>query len=252
MHRLYKSKNSIEDALVKEDIKYISINYYKDSVFPNDQICKLKNIEGIAIHGGHPSKRKNIIEPHKLIIDTNRLKQLPNLKYLYISFLDLSQVPVELCYFKQLKGLAMEVSFIDSLPNEISKLENLEILTLRINYLSFLPKSLPKLKNLKVLNLTNNRFRAIPAELCLMENLAKIDLGNTEGLSEQKQIDSSWPYPFMVNYIDILAQKKEFTRIITSTNLKEIVCGTSSGVNSMTKYSFDKKLFKKVWLQTVR
>jgi len=193
---------SLTRALKHPDkTKRVSVLMYSDSIFPNDDILKLRNVEHIILSGRNELRQKKTdtpIAPIKLRIDTNKLKQLQKLKYLSFIYFDFRKFPVELCSVRQLVGLTMCICLIDSLPEEIGNLTNLKVLMIRINNVKELPKGIVKLDSLEVIDLCNNRFRKIPKELSEIKNLRKIYLTNAEGRADSVMY-WKWPYPLYNN-----------------------------------------------------
>src|ERR1017187_4240892 len=161
---------TLQKALKKkhpEKVKYIHIEEYDDSIFPNNDILKFKNVEHIIVYGKQRLRKTKCDTLQKLTnirIDKNKLSQLTNLKYLQFAYIYFGGFPVELCFLKQLKGLSISFCFIDSIPKEITNLKSLEVLELRLNNIKFLPKEIATLNNLLILDLTNNSITKLPEE----------------------------------------------------------------------------------------
>lgn len=66
---------------------------------------------------------------------------------------NMTEIPMQVFQYKQLKYLNLSLNGLDSLPKEIGQLKNLIYLDLSLNNLAVLPKEMAKLKKLKVLDL---------------------------------------------------------------------------------------------------
>jgi Leucine-rich repeat (LRR) protein len=183
---------------------------YRDSPYspiPKDY-HKLKNVEEIDFarndfrgnnkfhlqklqHLEHLNLSRNNIELNKLASDT-----VLNLKYIVLSFNNLSSIPKEIGLLKDLVDLQfaenniksdlihpalgtlkhLEVlSFykndLDDLPHFIFNLENLIELDLYFNQIEILPKEIGNLKNLERLYIAHNRFYSVPSTIGELKSL---------------------------------------------------------------------------------
>jgi Leucine-rich repeat (LRR) protein len=176
--------------------KEVYILNYTDSVFPNDDILRLINIEHIVVFAKYVLKKKkndSLNSPVTITIDTIKLKQLSKLKYLTFSNFDFRSFPIQLCYLKNLQALNLSFCLIDSVPREIENLKSLKALALRLNNLKQVPKSIIHLDSLSVVDLANNSFSYFPNELIEMKSLKKVLLSNPESPYEIQSLHWSWP-----------------------------------------------------------
>lgn len=211
MYKRIKYGKTLKKALKKDanEVKYVCLSNYNDSVFPNQEVMKLSHLNHIVVRCRHRQKKQDsLLFPIKLHIDTALLKQFKDLKYLEFEAFDFSRFPMELCSFKQLKGLAIGCCLLDSLPNEIEKLSNLEMLQLRINNLKKIPNGLVNMQSLEVLDLGNNLFTAFPNKLLKLYKLRILDFSNIES-SVAMTGSKEWPYPINVNEINYSPQLKQ-------------------------------------------
>ena len=214
---------SLEKALKHpEKATEVCIEMYTDSVFPNDNILRLTNVEHIVIAGRSSLRRKeadSLGKPTAFRVDVMKLKKLSKLKYLNFTYCDFRKFPVELCYLDQLEGLEMSVCLVDSLPEEFGNLKSLKALMMRIDNLKQLPASMANLDSLVSIDLCNNSFKQLPAVLSGIKNLKKINLKNAEGENETDTLFWGWPYPLHVNTIDYMAEVKLLKRILEQPRL---------------------------------
>ena len=168
---LYPAKyKTLKQALRNQSYaRKVEVYNYSDSVFPNKELLKLKNVENICLRASMPPikrlmdnrsiKRLKDIRPNmgdstyafsKIRIDTIALKQLTHLKYLTIVGFDFDRCLKDIFVVKNLAGLAINFCSISFIPKEIAQLNNLEILDLRLNDINSLPQEINQLDNLKV------------------------------------------------------------------------------------------------------
>lgn len=133
-------------------------------VFPN-KVTKLKNLKTLYVTGNQFSEVNE---------DITKLKKL---RKLYLWDNKFSAFPEHLLELNQLEWLYLSNNQITEVPNEISKLEHLINLDLSSNKLSTLPKSLAELKKLETLDITENNFDKIPEVLYEMKNLKILRVG---------------------------------------------------------------------------
>lgn len=182
----HKKAKSIEKALKSknyEEIKEIRIDYYTDSIFPNDDILKFKNVEMLIVMGPMQTKKgfPNITKPIKLKVDGKKLALLKNLKYLDLALFDLKVFPKEIFTLTQLKELTLYCNFINQIPPEIGNLKNLEMLVIMFQNIHSLPKEIASLEKLELLELNNNLFTELPLELKDLKSIKKIVIDNNHG-----------------------------------------------------------------------
>eukprot|EP00531_Pseudo-nitzschia_arenysensis_P000632 CAMPEP_0116129926 /NCGR_PEP_ID=MMETSP0329-20121206/8184_1 /TAXON_ID=697910 /ORGANISM="Pseudo-nitzschia arenysensis, Strain B593" /LENGTH=1066 /DNA_ID=CAMNT_0003624225 /DNA_START=259 /DNA_END=3456 /DNA_ORIENTATION=+ len=80
-------------------------------------------------------------------------------------------LPSEIWQLSNLRYLSLTFSNLTMIPSEIGFLSNLEILELHSNFISTLPTELGLLKNLRAIKMNNNQLTSIPTEIGMMENL---------------------------------------------------------------------------------
>ena len=243
---MYKRSSSskfltLKKALKKknvEKVKCIKIELYTDSIFPNNDLLKFKSVEHVFVVGKlRLRKKKSDPLPVlvKIRIDTNKLNQLTNLKYLQFLYVDFGNFPVELCSLNHLKGLSLSFCNIDTLPKEISNLKSLEVLELRLNNIRFLPTEIETLNSLLVLDLINNSFTKLPKEILEIKSLKKINFTNIESPIESSNEYINWrlPYPLHTNKIGYVAERELFTNVLKCPQLQKICIAVEN---------YDKKL----------
>jgi|GEM_PF-6873113 len=222
MRRINK-RASLEKALKDpEGTTRLYIKHYKDSVFPNGEILQFKNLVSLSIQGFSVwnFKTDTTIFP-MLRIDSTKMRQLPNLRYLSICGFDFSNFPEELFILEQLKGMTLSVCKIKTLPPSISKLTELSYLELRINELVAFPEELTKLETLETLNLCNNKFTIIPPQIAGLKSLNHLDLSNVES---DKFIPATpkVPVDININCIDYLANYETLRAILSSEKMRRL------------------------------
>jgi Leucine-rich repeat (LRR) protein len=201
--------------------KFVVVDNYQDSIFPNEEILRLKNVEHLRISARNCRLHKtdSLLSPLKIKIDTNKLRELTSLKYLELSSFDFSNFPVEICAMTNLEGLALSLGFIDSIPKEIARMKNLEVLELRLNNISFLPDEITRMENLTVLDLSNNLFRTLPPQLLHISKLKTLNLANFE--SERAfEVGWMWPYTISINQVECKPQAELLRSLAKLGSLK--------------------------------
>ena len=231
---------------------------YADSIFPNDAVLKLRNVENIAWYASGPSigeiknaKRKKLnirdsIFPFpKIRIDTTALKQLSHLKYL--SFIGFSNgFPKGICVLKNLKTLSIVLGDIDSIPPEIGNLKNLVLLDFPWNNINFLPQEIIQLDSLKYLGLGHNSFTNIPLQLLSLKKLEDVNLGNG-GQSDEDPLGIEWPYKVHINKINYIREIELFESLLNLKNIKHVfIASPIEEKNKLFLRITDKKLCEKI------
>lgn len=253
-HAKYKTlKQALRNPL---RAKNVNIDHYSDSIFPNAELSKLKNVENLCLRSLiHYSKKYAKENPDsdslfpfpKIRIDTTALKQLSHLKYLTVAGFDFSYFVNNIGALKGLVGLAINIGTIDSLPKEIGQFKNLVVLDLRLNNINSLPKEILQLNSLKYLNLANNSFTTIPVELLSIKNLEEVNLTNAEMQSE-RGAEFSWPFVIHLNKIDYSKEIELLTSFIKLQNVKHIFIShqTTEEKNRIKSKVTDKNLLSKI------
>lgn len=91
----------------------------------------------------------------------------------------LTEFPMEILQFVNLRELYLNGNRITELPKEIGKLSNLEVLNVAKNKLKGLPSEIGDLKNLQKLYLNNNNIEVLPKTIGNLTRLEYLDLWNT-------------------------------------------------------------------------
>ena len=99
------------------------------------------------------------------------MKSLIHLRYLSLTWNNLTHLPGYIRTFKSLKKLLVGANRLESLPESIGELSNLKHLYLVKNNLKYLPESIGDLKKLENLNINNNPIRTFPRTLINLQNL---------------------------------------------------------------------------------
>ena len=84
---------------------------------------------------------------------------------------NLTEFPMELLEFKEMKELDLSVNKLTSIPREIGQLINLQKLSLAENKLTSIPIEIGQLTNIKELYLYCNKLASIPSELVNLQVL---------------------------------------------------------------------------------
>lgn len=188
-----------------DEVEHLFIQGYEDSIFPNGDILKFRNLKSLFIVGRWVKSKKSdsiTLPPLKLTIDTNGLKKMKNMKLLDMSFFDFSEFPSEFLLLDQLEYLVLGSSLISDVPPEINKLKKLDHLSFRLNNLTSLPTEISSLKKLRAIDLANNRLDHIPDFLLEMDSLSFISLANTETKTEMPNGVWYWPFHLYTNDIN--------------------------------------------------
>jgi len=101
-----------------------------------------------------------------------QLYNVINLKVINLNDNNLTEIPINIRLFDQLKELYLRNNSIRIIPDEINQLYNLEILRLSYNHISNLENL--NLKNIKELCLTGNEITEIPENINKMNSLIKL------------------------------------------------------------------------------
>ncbi|MBV6484071.1 MAG: leucine-rich repeat domain-containing protein [Flavobacteriales bacterium] len=229
--RIYELKQALRAN--PEKVKALTLRNYTDSVFPNENILKFRNLESIYIFGSEKMNSPFI----KLQIDTNSLKKLTELNHLSFAYIDFKEFPKELLIFNNLKVLELGLTNINELPSDLNKLEKLELLSLRLNNLKSLPNSIVLINNLKVLDLGNNLFEKLPEILIQPNNLKYISFANPEGSFNTEKI------VVPNNKINYLEEQNTLEKIVNQKYLERVAIEvTNCDTKNHLKNLFGKKL----------
>ena len=206
-------------------ITRLALTEYTDSVFPNQEILRYKNLVSVRLTGRSVRiRRKDIAQrPVRLSIDTLALKELPSLRYLSLTQFDLSEFPDGIFQMKKLEGLELLACQVESLPDRISELHALKALHLPVNYLSDLPMSMVSMNSLKSLDLVNNHFLQTPKVISHLHSLRILDIGNREGNREFEILGQNWPFPMCMNHLDWESDTTVVMTLLRSPALQKLV-----------------------------
>ena len=225
LYRTFNHKSSIPIEKAKnknpEDVQGLFVPNYEDTVFPNKEILKYKNLEYLNIFGKWKKNKNDTTNqkfPISLKIDVELLKQFPKLKFLTLSYFDLSDFPEDIYELDNLTLLRLDLCNIDSLPLGITKMKSLEVLSLRLNNIKKLPKDIADLNTLLILDLNNNSFTSIPQEIVKMNSIKKIFLGNIE---TQKEAAPTKYFPFYsnLNKINYIKEMDVIKQVLTKEHV---------------------------------
>lgn len=242
--KYHKQHNPIElkKANKKNHDKVTSliILNYTDSIFPNNELMKFKNIEYLSVYGRELKKTKHDtieLDVLKIQIDSTKLNYFKNLKYLEFVNFDFTSFPIEICSLNSLVSLSIALSFVEKIPNEISNLKSLEVLTLRLNNISTIPTEISKMDNLISLDLCNNHINKLPIEILEIKKLEKVIFSNYESIKKDF-IGYKWSFYTSVNKINYLEDIEILERILKKENIKQL------GINIQNRTEKKKILLK--------
>ncbi len=100
----------------------------------------------------------------------------------------LTEFPMELLIFKEMKILYLSRNQLTSIPPEIGQLVNLKILNLSGNQLKSIPPEIGQLVNLQKLYLSDNQLISIPSEIGQLINLQVLVLSYNQLISIPTEI----------------------------------------------------------------
>lgn len=254
LYRTFNHKSSIPIEKAKnkkpEDVQGLYVRNYEDTIFPNKEILKYKNLEHLNILGKWKKDTTNQKFPISLKIDVELLKQFPKLKFLTLSYFDLSDFPEDIYELDNLTLLRLDLCNIDSLPLGITKMKSLEVLSLRLNNIKKLPKDIADLNTLLILDLNNNLFTSIPQEIVKMNSIKKISLGNVE---TQKEAAPTKYFPFYsnLNKIDYIKELDIIKQVLTKehVNVFHLHILTCEDKNNVYRILSNKELSAKMGLK---
>lgn len=232
-----------------EKVNSLNIFNYSDTIFPNEDILRYKNIKHIVVYARPMRLKKTdaLSSPVKVKFDTLGLNQLKNLESLNLCQFDFSTFPKEIFVLQNLRKLDIGICFIKEIPPEIKKLSKLNELRLRLNEIKTLPDEIQELNSLKILDLANNSLMKIPENILLNKNIEKINLANSESY---KPYNIGWYFPLEIN-LNKISFSNEFEllkEILKSNNIKDLRifvkdCDEQKDIKSKIS---DKKLIKKI------
>lgn len=157
--------NSIKEALVNPTIvKSLDLSDQKLTQLPND-ITKLTNLEKIDI-GSNPNL--------DLVQAFDILKQIENLKILWLTEGKIKTIPNNISELKNLEEIWLDDNELTSFPEPIKQLRNLKYLRLFSNEIKNLSFKSEELPNLIYIDLCYNKFETFPVELSVLSSLKRI------------------------------------------------------------------------------
>lgn len=162
-----KEYTSLEEALKNPELVYRLNLSNKNSMMPNENWAKFKNLQYLSLKNDH------------LVVIPNEISNLRNLKILDLSGNDFKILPKSFSNLTNLEELFLndEKYFkIDSNMKTLSLLPNLKILHLENDHLKRLPKNINSLTHLEMLYLNKNNFNSIPTEIKGLKNLKYLDI----------------------------------------------------------------------------
>jgi hypothetical protein len=214
-----------------ERVRTVTYHDYADSVFPNEALLRLKNLEAVSVWGRTMVRERRMVAvpPIVLRVDTVKLKELPRLKHVSLSCFDMRFPPEGLSAIAELEGLSLSICHLERLPKDIGRMRSLRALDLRVNYLDSLPPEIADLDSLRSIDLVNNHFRRVPMTLAGCASLERIHLQNDEGGHADYGIEKewvttsfNWPFPVCANHIDWRASRAELEILLQQPQLEFI------------------------------
>lgn len=156
------NRNAYWKIIIKRDF---SRNIYNNAKTKYKQYHNLNNF-GIKqqINNILTINELNLMR-HKLTSLLPEIKLLTNLKYLYLSDNQLTNVPDEVYQLTKLNSLFLSCNKLTSISPKISNLTNLVTLTISDNPWEYLPKEIGLLPKLKIFYAHNIKIKSWPIEL---------------------------------------------------------------------------------------
>ncbi|SMG15699.1 Leucine rich repeat-containing protein [Marivirga sericea] len=195
---LHKLKNVKEIDLARNDFR-------QDTKF---HLEKLQNLE-------HLNLSRNNIDLSNLAEDT-----VHNLKYLVLSFNNLTAIPKEIGFLKDLVELQFAENDIKSegIHPAFASLKKLEVLSFYRNDLDSIPPFIFKLKDLRELDLYYNRIEKLPEELGNLKDLEKFYVAHNrfysipESIGQLKSLKEFYIHHNRISYLpESIANLKQIT-----------------------------------------
>lgn len=236
-----------------DNVELLYVKDYQDEYFPNEAILKFKNLKHLIVEGREMklSLKSEVMDPHLVKIDLEKLKQLQQLEHLQLRKFDFRTFPKALTNVDNLKTLSVNNCLVKSIPSEIGNMTNLEGLFLRQNQLKSLPLELKSLSKLKVLDLTNNNFSSLDPVLLSLNQVESLYIGNYLGVNK-KAFSIEWPVELQVNEINFLDQLKLLKVILQNEKTKQVHIQVANAKIKRTikDQLSNKKLAKKIVWQS--
>ena len=177
------------------------LNFCNSSKRINELVCKKDAIWLYKINKDFPNSLENSLKNPKLCYQRlywknlkNKLKyegtveKLLNVKELYLSYFQLTEIPKEIGNLYNLQKLNFSGNQLTEIPKEIGNLHKLQELNLFDNKLTEIPKEIGNLHNLQILWLDNNQLKEIPKEIGNLHNLQTLYFHNNQLKDIPKEI----------------------------------------------------------------
>jgi Leucine-rich repeat (LRR) protein len=171
-----------------------------------------------------PKEIGKLINLKLIFLTDNNLTEIPeeisNLKNLKVIYLDKNKLKEinEICNNTNIELLNLVDNEIKKMPIEIGNLINMEDLYMSNNKLKTIPKEIGNLIKMRVILLNNNNLKEIPKEICNLINLEKLDLSNNEIIEIPKEIGN------LVNLKEINISNNFLTTIpIEITKIRNVI-----------------------------
>lgn len=127
----------------------------------------------------------NILQSSKLDFSNKQLTEFPleileykNLRKLNLSNNRLTTIPAEIESLRHLKVLDLSHNSIMALGAKFFNLVDLEVLIINSNKIKTIPKQIEKLTNLKKLSCSGNRIENLPQEIEMLKKLRFLNISN--------------------------------------------------------------------------
>lgn len=193
--RLAKFENLIKNPSKVQN--FLDLRGLRLTQFPKN-IEVFKYVDSIDIGGNYLKD-----------IDVGEIEKFKNLKYLDISYNDITYIPNDINKLNRLEYLNVEGNQIESLPDEFFELTHLEELYLEVHHLSVFPKSIQKLKKLKSLSISGDQFKEIPYELTLLPRLQELYVPDSLEYLPVELIDKMSYFYYIESDFPLLRNRKE-------------------------------------------
>lgn len=166
--------------LQPKDIVYFSLTckrIFKKIYYEGFQSVKkyenYERVEGNERFVYHLLHNLNILK-RNLKLEENEYEIL-HMKFLHAGYKELTMIPKEIFYMKDIETLDLSCNNIKRIPKEIHKLQKLKHLDLSNNFISDVSE-LCALKSLKYLHLHDNLIQCLPREIDNLSNLTSLFL----------------------------------------------------------------------------
>ncbi|WCL81190.1 hypothetical protein PPO43_14540 [Saprospira sp. CCB-QB6] len=113
-----------------------------------------------------------------------KIKQLQQLKAVYLHDCGLQKLPDGICDLKKLHTLDLKANKLLELPSCMGQLQSLTQLMLSHNRLKYLPNSIGQLQKLNSLYLEDNQLQTLTPSIAQLKNLNSLDLDNNPNIKE--------------------------------------------------------------------